>query len=69
MAERVTMWKSKNGKVFETGGEAEEEDRAEEILEALYSLSDDAENWPLEAIARKLAEQGYRITNVNPAPA
>lgn len=69
MAERVTMWKAKNGKYFEFHSGAEEEDRAEEILEAFYSLPDDAENWSFEAVARKLAEQGYRITNINPASA
>lgn len=67
MAERVTMWRSKNGKYFESLSGAEEEDRVGELLEVFNSLPDGAEGWSFAALARYLAEQGYRITNINPA--
>ena len=69
MAERVTMWKSKNGKVFETGGEAEEEDRAEVLIEVFHTIPYDIHASSLDDIARWLAGEGYRITNINPASA
>lgn len=67
MAERVTMWKSKNGKVFESPSEAEQEDRAIEMIEAFRGVLETADSWTLEALAISLAEQGYRITNINPS--
>lgn len=69
MAERVTMWKAKSGKFFEFLHEAEEDDRAGEMLEVFHSMPDSASCWSLETIARYLAGEGYRITNINPVPA
>lgn len=69
MAERVTMWKSKNGKVFESPSEAEQEDRAEELTEVFHTIPDDIHASSLDDIARWLAGEGYRITNINPASA
>ena len=67
MAERVTMWKAKNGKTFEQLSEAEAEDRAIEMIEVFDGLPDDVSGLSLEAIARYLAGKGYRITNTNPS--
>lgn len=69
MAERVTMWKAKSGEFFESLSEAEEDDRAWEMLEVFNSMPDSASCWSLETIARHLAGEGYRITNINPAHA
>lgn len=69
MAERVTMWKSKNGKFFEYLHEAEEDDRAGEMLEVFNSMPDEVGCQSLETIARYLAGEGYRITNINPVHA
>ena len=66
MAERVTMWKSKNGKYFESSSEAEAEDRALEMIEVFNGLPDDVSELSFEVIARYLAGEGYRITNINP---
>lgn len=66
MAERVTMWKAKSGKFFESLSEAEEDDRVEEMVEVFASVPDDVSGRSLETVARYLAGQGYRITNINP---
>lgn len=66
MAERVMLWKSNNGKYFETLKEAEKEDRAKDMEDVFLSVPDDLVAEPLVVIARYLAEQGYRITNINP---
>lgn len=69
MAESVTMWRSKNGKVFELKSEAETEDRAHEMTEVFNGLPDDVAGATLTSIAQHLASVGYRITNINPASA
>lgn len=67
MAERVMMWKSKNGKYFELSSEAEAEDRAIEMIEVFDGLFDDVSGLSLEAIARYLAGKGYRISSIYPS--
>lgn len=70
MAERVTMWKSKNGRFFENQHEAETEDRSQAMFEAMFDvlagMPDEVASGSLEGIARHLAEQGYQITNTHP---
>jgi hypothetical protein len=63
------MWKSKNGRFFESLSEAEEDDRAGEMVEVFSSVPDDVSGRSWEAVARYLAGEGYRITNINPTPA
>jgi len=69
MAERVTMWKAKSGRFFESLREAEEDDRAEEMLKAFNSMPNAVSCWSMETLASYLAGEGYRITNINPVPA
>ena len=66
MADLVKMWKANNGKYFETLKEAEQEDRAAHMEEVFNSMPEGAESWAFASIARYLAEQGYKITNIHP---